>query len=164
MKALLRKLSRYAEVSAISTSVTLCLLGATVYTGALTPGWANVMATAVGTVPSFELNRRWVWAKHARRSFLKEMAPFCALSFTGLGLSTLAVSLAAGWSRSAGFSGGTVALVSQVANLATFGALWVVQYFLLDRVLFGRCPAQPPNPVVSVATVGGLPDKAEEAA
>ena len=137
MKALLRRLSRYAAVSAISTSVTLSLLGLLVYTKALSPGWANVVATAAGTVPSFELNRRWVWAKKTKRSLVREVVPFCALSFSGLGLSTLAVKLAAGWATGAGLGSGAVALVSQAANLATFGSLWVVQYFLLDRVLFG---------------------------
>jgi putative flippase GtrA len=145
MKALLRKLSRYAAVSLISTTVTLSLLGLLVYTKALSPGWANVVATAAGTVPSFELNRRWVWAKTTRRSLLKEMLPFCALSFSGLGLSTLAVKLAAAWAAGAGFGPGVIALVSQAANLAAFGSLWVLQYLLLDRVLFGP-RHRPPNP------------------
>ncbi|HTT88727.1 MAG TPA: GtrA family protein [Acidimicrobiales bacterium] len=144
MKALLRKLSRYAAVSLISTTVTLSLLGLLVYTKTLSPGWANVVATAAGTVPSFELNRRWVWAKTTRRSLVKEMLPFCALSFSGLGLSTLAVKLAAAWAAGAGFGPGVIALVSQAANLATFGSLWVLQYFLLDRVLFGP-RHRPPN-------------------
>ena len=48
MKALLRRLSRYAAVSAISTTVTLSLLGLFVYTKTLSPGWANVVATAAG--------------------------------------------------------------------------------------------------------------------
>ena len=124
MKALWRKLSRYAAVSAISTSVTLSLLGLLVYTKALSPGWANVVATAAGTVPSFELNRRWVWAKKARRSLVKEVVPFCALSFSGLGLSTLAVKAAAAWATGAGLGPGAVALAAQTANLMTFGSLW----------------------------------------
>ena len=71
MKGFFQKFWRYAAVSLISTSVTLSLLGLLVYTRALSPGWANVVATAAGTVPSFELNRRWVWAKRTKRSLLK---------------------------------------------------------------------------------------------
>jgi putative flippase GtrA len=144
----LRKLARYATVSAISTTVTLSLLGIMVYTKTLSPGWANVVATGIGTVPSFELNRRWVWSKRTKRLVFREMVPFCALSFSGLGLSTLMVSLAASWSTSAGLGSGATALISLAANLATFGALWVVQFFLLDRVLFGRRPA-PAAPAVA---------------
>jgi putative flippase GtrA len=138
MKASFRRLSRYAAVSAISTSVTLSLLGLLVSTRALSPGWANVLATAAGTVPSFELNRRWAWAKKTSRSLVKEVVPFCALSFSGLGLSTLAVKLAATWAAGTGLGSGAVALVSQAANLLTFGLLWIFQYYLLDRVLFGH--------------------------
>jgi putative flippase GtrA len=142
MKALIRRLCRYAATSAISTGVTLSLLGALVLTKTLTAGWANAVATAVGTIPSFELNRRWVWAKRGPRSLAREILPFCTLSFGGLALSTLVVSLAARWSAEAGVGRGGIALVAQGANIATFGALWVVQYVILDRALFGgRRPA-----------------------
>jgi putative flippase GtrA len=165
MKALFHKLSRYAAVSAISTSVTLGLLGAMVYTKALSPGWANIVATAAGTVPSFELNRRWVWAKNTKRSLLKEVLPFCVLSFSGLGLSTLAVRLAVGWATGAGLGAGAVALVSQAANLVTFGSLWLFQYLLLDRVLFGRPQLQPARRVRAGETrQPGRPGRLEEAA
>jgi putative flippase GtrA len=137
MKALARKFSRYATVSAISTSVTLTVLGALVYSRSLSAGWANVLATAAGTVPSFELNRRWVWAKTGRRSLRREVLPFCALSASGLVISTLVVSVAARLAAEAGLGHGVVTLMAQAANVSTFGALWVLQYVLLDRVLFG---------------------------
>jgi putative flippase GtrA len=134
---LVRKLIRYATVSAISTAVSLTILGTLLATSATTAGWANVIATAVGTVPSFELNRRWVWKKRGRRSLLGEVGPFCLLSFTGLGLSTVAVSLAAGWATAAGLGSTARTLAAEIANVGTFGTLWVAQYLILDRVLFG---------------------------
>ncbi len=127
---------RYACVSVISTSVSLVVLGVLVGTGALTAGWANVIATSVGTIPSFELNRRWVWGRRGHRSVLAEVGPFCALSFAGLALSTLAVHTAAGWASSAGLGAAARALAADAANVATFGTLWVIQFVLLDRVLF----------------------------
>jgi putative flippase GtrA len=142
MSALLGKLTRYAAVSMISTSVTLSFLGALIYTKTLSPGWANIVATAVGTVPSFELNRRWVWAKGGHRSLMREVLPFLALSFGELALSTFAVSLAARWSAASGLGNAAVTAISQVANLATFGSLWAAQYVLLDRALFGRASRQ----------------------
>jgi putative flippase GtrA len=130
------KLFRYATVSAISTAVSLTILGVLVATRATPAGWANVIATAVGTVPSFELNRRWVWNKTGERSLFREVGPFCALSFAGLGLSTLAVSVAVGWASSAGLGTSARTLAAEAANVATFGSLWVVQYVILDRILF----------------------------
>jgi putative flippase GtrA len=134
--ALVRKLARYATVSVISTSVSLTVLTALVATRSMTPGWANVVATGVGTVPSFELNRRWVWGKTGQRSVAAEIGPFCALAFAGLALSTLAVSVADHLVAGAGFGTTGRTLAAAAANVGTFGSLWVVQYLLLDRVLF----------------------------
>jgi putative flippase GtrA len=127
----MRRLVRYGAVSLISTAVSLTVLGVLVAANSVTAGWANVIATAVGTVPSFELNRRWVWRKQGRRSLVAEVAPFCALSFAGLGLSTAAVSVATGWASQA-----TRVPVAELANITAFGSLWVVQFVILDRVLF----------------------------
>jgi putative flippase GtrA len=143
----LAQLVRYAAVSAIATSVSLTILGTLVATRAVTAGWANVIAAAVATVPSFELNRRWVWSKRGRRSLLKEAAPYFALTFAGLGLSTLAVSTATGAASAhhVGTAGRTV--VAMFANLSGFGTVWIVQYVVLDRVLFRRPAGVPATPL-----------------
>jgi len=138
-----RQLVRYGAVSVVATSVSLTVLGALVWTRSMPATWANVVATAVGTVPSFELNRRWVWGKRGRRSVLGEIGPFCVLSFSGLALSTLAVGAAAVWAADAGFGDTLRTLAVEGANVAAFGALWVVQFLLLDRVLFGRHSRRP---------------------
>jgi putative flippase GtrA len=122
----------------LATATSMIVLGALVATGAMAAGWANVVATGVGTVPSFELNRRWVWGRQGRRRVLAEIGPFCALSFAGLALSTLAVSLAARWATTSGLGAGGRTLASEGASVATFGTLWIGQYVLLDRVLFAR--------------------------
>jgi putative flippase GtrA len=107
------------------------VLVATRATSAVT---ANIIATAVATVPSFELNRRWVWGKSGRPSVSREMLPFAAVTATGLALSTLAVAIAAraadDWATS------TRTLTVQAASLSAFGIVWVVQFVLLDRILF----------------------------
>lgn len=128
------KLLRYGAVSVVSTVVGMTVLGALVATRALTPGWANVVATAVGTVPSFELNRRWVWGRTGRRSLGAEVTPFVALSFTGLALSTLAVSVAGHLADD--LSGLVRTAAVEAASVGAFGSLWIVQFLLLDRLLF----------------------------
>ena len=134
----LRRLLRYGTVSVISTFASLTVLGLLVATRTTSAGWANVIATAVGTVPSFELNRRWVWGKRGRRSILSEIGPFCALSFVGLGLSTVAVSLAAGWATHMGFGNTLRTVAVEAASMASFGSLWLLQFLLLDRVMFAN--------------------------
>jgi putative flippase GtrA len=114
------------------------VLGALVWTRATPAAWANVIATLAGVVPSFELNRRWVWGKTGRRSVAKEVVPFVALSGTGLALSTLAVAVASRWADAHHLADGMRTIAVQGANLAAFGVVWVAQFVLLDRVLFRR--------------------------
>lgn len=147
--ALVRKLLRYSAVSVIATTTSLTVLGVLVSTRTLSPGWANLVATAVGTVPSFELNRRWVWGREGRSSFATEIGPFCAITFAGLALSTVAVSLTSAWIDTHGIDGAMRTLLVQFANLAAFGAVWVAQFVILDRILFRSRPA--------LVTAGGPP-------
>ena len=127
---------RYGAVSAIATTTSLLVLGALVATRSMSAGWANVVATAVGTVPSFELNRRWVWGRSGVRSLRAEVVPFALLSGAGLALSTATVSVAGRWADGIGWADSTRTLAVQVASLAAFGTLWLLQFALLDRVLF----------------------------
>ena len=146
------QLLRYSAVSAISTSVSLTILGVLVATRAVTAGWANVIATTVATVPSFELNRRWVWAKEGPRSLHREAAPYFGLTFAGLGLSTLAVSTATGIASAHHAGTATRTVVALAANLAGFGTVWIAPYVILDKVLFRHRP--------DVAMTGELLDAA----
>jgi putative flippase GtrA len=139
----LRQLVRYGAVSAIATTTSLTVLGTLVFTGLLTSGWANLVATAVGTVPSFELNRRWVWGKRGRRSAWTEVGPFVALSFAGLGLSTIFVALAAHWADASALDQTMRTVAVEAASILAFGSLWLLQFVILDRFLFGRGATRP---------------------
>jgi putative flippase GtrA len=140
LRTTVHKFVRYAAVSVISTTVSLSILGFLVATRAMSAGWANIVATSAATVPSFELNRRWVWKKVGQRSLLAEVGPFCALSFAGLALSTLAVSEVARWAASDGWSNTGRTVAAEGANILAFGSLWLLQFALLDRVLFKTQP------------------------
>ena len=92
MKGLGAKLVRYATVSVIATAVSLTVLGVLVGRRVVSAGWANAIATAVGTVPSLELNRRWVWHANGRRSMpaeVSEAAAWASASGLGTGARTL---------------------------------------------------------------------------
>lgn len=120
----------------LSTSILVVLaLGAGVPAGV-----ANIVAVVCGVVPSYLFNRRWVWNRSGRGSFAREVVPFWALSLTGLAVSTFAVARVA--SLTTAWDGGFRALALPLANLSVFAALWVVQFVLLDRVIF-RVQPQP---------------------
>jgi putative flippase GtrA len=137
-RALVRQLIRYGSVSAISTAISLVILGILVGLMGVPAIWANVIATSIATVPSFELNRRWVWAQDGQRSLLRQAAPYFLLSFAGLVISTFAVHLASSATSTSTRLFHTAAV--EMANVAAYGALWIIQFVLCDRILF-RAPA-----------------------
>ncbi len=136
LRRYLPKLIRYASVSVVATLTGLTVLGVAVGVVGMSAGWANVLATTAGTVPSFELNRRWVWGKGGRRSVRAEVIPFAGLSFAELGISTAAVHFAGAWADSRGWSQAARTALVMAANLSVYGSLWVIQFVLLDRILF----------------------------
>ena len=95
---------------------------------------ANILANVVATVPSYALNRRWVWGKSGRSHFWKEVVPFWILSFVGLAFSSLAVWLAGDFARSHDLTTAQTALLVNVANLLSFGILWIVKFVIYNRL------------------------------
>src|SRR5687768_15644647 len=89
-----KKLVRYTMVSIISVIFSQIILAMMFGVFHWTARSANIMATAVGTVPSYELNRKWAWGKKGRGHFLKEVLPFWTLAFIGLAFSTWAAGFA----------------------------------------------------------------------
>jgi putative flippase GtrA len=129
------KLIKYAGVSVISTvvsQVTLLLVFGVFHLMSEVP--ANLVANVLATVPSYALNRRWVWGKSGKSHFWKEVAPFWILSFVGLAFSSLAVWLAGEFARSHGLHHGATALLVNLANLVSFGILWIVKFVIYNKL------------------------------
>lgn len=124
----LLKAMRYSMVSVIGIVVTQALLLVGHVVVGLAPVAANTVAVMVAAVPVFLLNRAWVWNLRGSASFRRELAPFWGFTLAGLVLSTLAVAMVAEMTTSA--------LAVSAANIAAFGALWVVKFFVLDEVIF----------------------------
>jgi putative flippase GtrA len=121
-------------VSAICTVISLVTLGILVGVVGFPAIWSNFIATGIATVPGFELNRRWVWARGGQRSILKQAVPYCALSFVGLIVSTIAVHLASDATVHSTRLMHTAAV--EAAEIGAYGALWLIQFVLCDQILF----------------------------
>jgi putative flippase GtrA len=135
--ALVTRLARCMGVSVITTVISFTTLAAATLGLGLAAWVANVLATAVATVPSYHLHRRWTWGKRDASHLWREIMPFWVLSFTGLVLSTIAVALADSWTNGMHLTSPAVhTLVLFIAQLSGFGLLWIAQFILLDRVLF----------------------------
>lgn len=146
------RLIRYFGVTCVNVSTGLSML--VLFHAVL--GWpgvaSNLAAVTLSTVPAYLLSRRWVWEKSGPNSIGGEVAPFWAMAFAGLVLSTLMV----GWA-SARFDHD---LIVYGANLASFGLLWIIKFFVLEHLMWGSSPE--PTALVSsdtqVSLTTGEPD------
>ena len=91
-------------------------------------GVANLVAVCISAVPSYYLNRAWVWGKRGSSSMAREVLPFWIMTLAGLALSTFFAYVADRiWDA-------TIAV--NIANLVGFGVLWVVKFLVLDQYVF----------------------------
>jgi putative flippase GtrA len=131
----LRKLVKYSMVSLVSVVVSqivqLCTFFFT-HNGVL----SSVVAVAVGTVPSYELNRRWTWRKNGPSHLWREIVPFWVMSFIGLVFSTACVYFAEQWAEGRHMGKTHTALLLNGASLAAFGVLWVGKFLIINHLLF----------------------------
>lgn len=129
------KLFKYAGVSVISTivsQVTLFLTFGVFRLMSEVP--ANLLANVLATIPSYTLNRRWVWGKSGQSHFWREIVPFWVLSFVGLAFSSLAVWVAGDFARDHNLGHGATTLLVNAANLMAFAILWVVKFLIYNKL------------------------------
>lgn len=123
------KWAKYSAASmsgVVSSTLTLFVLLEIVEMG---PVPANIIAVTVGAVPNYLVNRAWTFGKRGAHSFTREVLPFWGMALLGLILSTFAVAWASQrWEDNT--------LVVMIANVASFGVLWVARFFVLEKVLF----------------------------
>lgn len=152
-RSLTGKLARCLSVSVLTTAFSLTSL--VVMTGffGIAAMTANFATTAMATVPSYHLNRRWTWARTDSSNLWREVVPFWLLSFAGLALSTVTVGIADSWAAGMHLAPGLRTGAVLVGHLGGFGLLWVGQFFLLDRVLFARPRAGQREPAFANASV-----------
>ncbi len=141
------KLWRYMSVSILTTFLSLGLLYVfyrKVKVGAVDlNGWqisqaevANVIATAITTIPSYYLNRAWAWGKSGKSHLWREVVPFWVIAFISLVLSTLVVGLASREAVHLSQRHEVQTILVELGNLATYGVMWLAKYFIFNKVLF----------------------------
>jgi len=137
-RSLFQRITRCMSVSVVTTVISVLTLATATAGFGITAWIANVIATTLATGPSYYLNRRWTWGKTDASDPWREVLPFWILSFAGLALSTIAVAATDAWTAGAHLAPPVHTMTLLFAHLSGFGILWVAQFILLDRVLFGR--------------------------
>lgn len=131
-----QKWIRYSLVSVVAVACSQVILGFTFYVLEWSARAANITAVALSALPSYWLNRAWVWKKTDRSSVLREVIPFWGMAFLGLVFSTWAADYAATHAADFSDSRGVQTLIVMFASLAAFGVLWIGKFVILNRLLF----------------------------
>jgi putative flippase GtrA len=126
---------KYTMVSVISTAVSfgvlLLVYGVLKIWGEIA---STVFANAVATVPSYYLNRKWVWGKGGRSHLAKEIIPFWALSAVGIFVSIFGAAAAKHIGTEHHLSHLYQTALVLAANLISFGVFWVLKFLIYNRI------------------------------
>ncbi len=134
---LVPKLVRYFTGSVVATAsseVVFVLLYGVLAMGTI---WASVLSWLAGAVPNFWLNRNWAWQRTGRPSLRHEVLPYVVIILTTLILATIATGLADRWLHQQGTSSTLRVVLVAAVFLGVYVAVFVVRFFLLER-LFNR--------------------------
>jgi putative flippase GtrA len=134
------------SVSVITTVISFSVIIVATAVFGIVAALANVIATSIATVPSYSLNRRWTWGRRDRSDPWREILPFWVLAFCGLALSTVTVGIADSWAAHMHLAPTVRTATILTGHLGGFGVLWILQFALLDRVLFRARPETATRP------------------
>lgn len=125
---------RYAATSMVGVVGTVVILVFLDHVMGVRATKANLTATMIMSIPSFLLNKYWVWGNSGRARVRREVLPFWVFTVAGWALSTGMVYLV-----DRNTDEGTVlkAIAVPAASIAGFGILWVLKYAFLDKIMFG---------------------------
>ena len=144
-----KKLLRYSAASVVSVCVSVVFL--VLFDGVL--GWpavlSSTLATAIATVPSYELNRKWAWGRSGKSHLWKEVAPFWALAFLGWLCSTVSVDAVEAYAKHHHYGHLLKTFVVTVVYVGAFGILWVGKFVIFNKVLFAHAHGSQRDVVVA---------------
>jgi len=129
------KLLKYSAVSIISALTSLVLL--TIVYGVLRL-WTEVasvlFSNVMAGIPSYILNRRWVWGKSGRSHIWREILPFWVMSITGIGLALITANAAHNFADAHHLHHLARTVLVVGANAGTFAVLWLLKFMILNRL------------------------------
>ena len=129
------KVIRYTMVSVISALTSLVIL--VIVFGVLRL-WGEVVSTLFANImagiPSYFLNRRWVWGKGGRSHLWREVLPFWVMSITGIGFALLTSTWAHNFAVDHHLQHLARTALVVGANIAAFGILWFLKFLILNRL------------------------------
>jgi len=123
------RLVRFGGVTIVSTIVGLITLFVCLSVLNMSGVVANFWSVVLSNPPAYYLNRAYVWGRGTTdHSASREVGPFWIMTLLGWVVSTIAIAIADTQTDS------DIALL--VVQMASFGALWIVKFAFLEKVLW----------------------------
>ena len=99
---------------------------------------ANAVSVCISAVPAYYLSRAWVWGRSGKSHFKTEVLPFWIFVAGGLVFSTAMVALVSHLTGAASTPPSQLTLMEKLlpnlVNAGSFFILWVLRFFLLDKL------------------------------
>jgi putative flippase GtrA len=118
------------------------------------PAWSSFVGWLAGAVPNYILNRSWAWGRRGRPSLRYEVLPYVAIVVVTLALAVLATTLAETGLNNLDVTDTARTILVGIVFLGVYLAVFVVRFFLFDR-LFTRDAPQPGSARVGRMSEGG---------
>ena len=138
-----RKTIRYAAVSVVAiavSQVTLLLCYGLLHWDGDRATRAQLVAFVTSSIPSYYLNRMWVWGKSGKSHMWKEILPFWVVGLAQLLISLVFVKWAQGVVERSTESHSMRTLGFLFNNLFVYGVMWVAKFMFFNKVLFAHRP------------------------
>lgn len=128
-------LGRYAASSVIAGLISEGVFLASYGLGAL-PSVASVIAFVAGAVPNYLMNRYWAWQQKDKVRPGRELLPYLIIIVVTALLASLITTAADAFLHERIASHFWQVVLVGIAFLGTYGVMFVVKFFLFDRLIF----------------------------
>lgn len=135
---------RYAATSGVATLLSLSTFAVAYRLLHLGPRAASVAAFAAGFVVNFTGSRFWAWARRHRQGLGRDALSYALVAVTTAAAAAGSTSLADWYGRRLHISENQRTVLVESAYFATYAAVFLVKFMLLDRLLFAPRPARSP--------------------
>jgi putative flippase GtrA len=135
---------RYCLGSVAATAASAVVFAGAYHFLALGPRVASVSAFVAGMLVNFVGNRYWAWNRRTRRNLGRDAIAYAIVAVV-FALAAAGVTTATdSYARAAHIAGTDRTLLVEGSYFATYAAMFVVKFVLLDRLVFrpGRATAE----------------------
>jgi putative flippase GtrA len=131
-----RRFIRYAAGSVVATLTSAGVFALVFQALNLGPRAASIAAFLAGAAVNFVAGRFWAWKRNGPVRLRRDVVAYLALSISIAVAATIVTSLTDHYARRSAVLDDHLGLVVEGSYFATYGAMFLIKFAILDRVVF----------------------------